>query len=159
MGRMKKQEKRKRNFHADKDVSEKLETMNLDSSLSKLIQKYQDVLGVLASPLSCKKLVQMDLKLKPEFAGSVVTRHPYHAPKDQNDQMERHIQKCIDAVLVEECKHGGYPRHCSPCFLEAKPGSTAIRLVVDYGEVYKKTQNHSGSIPNMDNTLKEIAKC
>ena len=34
-----------------------------------------------------------------------------------------------------------------------------MRLVVDYGEVNKKTQNHSGSIPNMDNTLERIAKC
>ena len=29
----------------------------------------------------------------------------------------------------------------------------------DYGEVNKKTQNHSGSIPNMENTLERIAKC
>ena len=26
-------------------------------------------------------------------------------------------------------------------------------VVPDYGEVKKKTQNHSGSIPNMENTL------
>ena len=41
----------------------------------------------------------------------------------------------------------------------AKTGSTAVRLVVDYGEVDKKTQNHSGSIPNMEITLERIAKC
>ena len=41
----------------------------------------------------------------------------------------------------------------------AKPGSTAMRLIVDYAEVNKKTQNHSGSIPTMENTLKGIAKC
>ena len=46
--------------------------------------------------------------------------------------------------------------HCSPCFLVAKPGSTALRLVVDYGEVNKKTQNHSGSIPNIENSLERI---
>ena len=34
-----------------------------------------------------------------------------------------------------------------------------MRLVVDYGEVNKKTQNHSGSIPNIENTLDRIAKC
>ena len=60
---------------------------------------------------------------------------------------------------MEEYKKGDYPHHCSPCFLFAKPGSTALRLVVDYGEVNKKTQNHSGSIPNMENTLERIAKC
>ena len=43
--------------------------------------------------------------------------------------------------------------------LVATPGSTALRLVVDYREVNKKPQNHSGSIPNMENTLDAIAKC
>ena len=41
----------------------------------------------------------------------------------------------------------------------AKPGSTAKRLVVDYGELNKKTLNHSGSIPNMQSTLEKIASC
>ena len=41
----------------------------------------------------------------------------------------------------------------------AKPESTAKRLVVDYGELNKKTLNHSGSIPNMESTLEKIASC
>ena len=110
-------------------------------------------------PLCCKKLVQMDLKLKPEFEKTRVRRRPYPAPQEQVEEIERQIQECIDAGLVEEYKKGDYPHHCSPCFLVAKPGSTALRLVVDYGEVNKKTQNHSGSIPNMENTLERIAKC
>ena len=47
MGRMKKQEKGKSNLHAEEDFVEKLESMNLDPRLSKLIQKYQEVLGAL----------------------------------------------------------------------------------------------------------------
>ena len=54
---------------------------------------------------------------------------------------------------------GTTPCHYSPFFLVAKPGSTAMHLVVDYSEVNKKTQNHLGSIPNMENTLERIAKC
>ena len=111
------------------------------------------------SPFSCKKLVQMDLKLKPEFEKTRVRRRPYPALQEQVEEIEREIQECIDARLVEEYKKGDYPHHCSPCFLVAKPGSTALRPVVDYGEVNKKTQNHSGSIPNTENTLERIAKC
>ena len=37
--------------------------------------------------------------------------------------------------------------------------STAKRLVVDYGELNKKTLNHSGSIHNMESTLEKIASC
>ena len=110
-------------------------------------------------PLSCKKLVQMHLKLKPEFEKTQLRCHLYPAPQEQVEEIERQIQEWIDAGLLEEYKKGDYPHHCSPCFLVAKPGSTALRLVVDYGEVNKKTQNHSGSIPNIENTLERIAKC
>ena len=89
----------------------------------------------------------MDLKLKPEFEGSVVRRRPYPALQDQMDEIKRQIQECIDAGLVEENKHEDYPRHCSPCFLVAKAGSTAMRLMVDYEVGNKKTQKHSGRIP------------
>ena len=41
----------------------------------------------------------------------------------------------------------------------AKPGSTAKQLVVDYGELNKKTLKHSGSIPNMESTLEKTASC
>ena len=158
MGRMKKQEKEKCNLHAEEKFVEKLESMNLDPRLSKLIQKYQEVLGALPPPLFCKKLVQMDLKLEPKFEGSVVRRLPYSVPKEKTNEIKRQIQECIDAGLVADYKHENYPRHCSPCFLVAKPGSTARRLVVDYGEVNKSTQGHSGSIPNMVNTLERITK-
>ena len=120
---------------------------------------YEEVFGALPPQLSCNKLVQMELKLKTEFEKTQVRRRPYPAPQEQVEENERQIQECIDAGLVEAYKKGDYPHHCSPRFLVAKPGSTALRLVVDYGEVNKKTQNHSGSIPNMKNTLERIAKC
>ena len=101
----------------------------------------------------------MDLKLKPEFEKTRLRRPPYPAPQEQVEGIEHQIQECIDAGLVEEYKKGDYPHHCSPCFLVAKPESTALRLVIDYGEVNKKTQNHSENIPNMKNTLERIAKC
>ena len=155
----KKKEHGKSNLHAEEDFLQKVESLNLDPRLKKLLITYEEVFGALPPPLSCKKLVQMDLKLKPEFEKTRVRRRPYPAPQEQVEEIERQIQECIDAGLVEEYKHGDYPHHCSPCFLVANPGSTALRLVVDYGEVNKKTQNHSGSIPNMENTLERIAKC
>ena len=138
MGRMRKQEKGKSTLHAEEDLSEKLETMNLDPGLSNLVQKYHEVFGALPPPLSCKNVVQMDLKLKTEFEGSVVRRRPYSAPEDQIDRVECRIQECIDAGLVEESKRGDYPRHCSSSLLVANPGSTAMRLVDYYAEVHKK---------------------
>ena len=157
--RQKKKELGKSNLHAEEDFLQKLESLNLDPRLKKLLLTSEEAFGNLPSPLSCKKLVQMDLKLKPEFEKTRVRRRPYPALQEQVEEIDRQILECIDAGLVEEYKKGDYPHHCSFCFLVAKPGSTALRLVVDYGEVNKKTQNHSGSIPNMENTLERIAKC
>ena len=145
------------NLHSDKDMEDKIKL--LDPQIQKLIRTYLEVFGELPPPASCDKLVQMDLKLKPEFVGHKIRKRPYPAPKGQVDEMERQIQQCIDAGLVLGYKDGDYPQHCSLCFLVAKPGSTAKRLVVDYGELNKKTLNHSGSIPNMESTLEKMASC
>ena len=128
----------------------------LDAEVEKLIRTYLEVFGELPPPASFDK---MDLKLKPEFVGHKIRRRPYPAPKEQADEIEQQIQECIDAGRVLEYKNGHYPQHCSPCFLVAKPGSTAKRLMVDYGELNKKTLNHSGYVPNMESTLEKIASC
>ena len=143
------------NLHSDEGMEDKIKL--LDPRVQKLIRTYLEVFGERPLPDSCDKLVHMDLKLKPEFVGHKIRRRPYLAPKEQADEIERQIQEGIDAGLVLEYNDGDYPRHCSPCFLVAKPGSTAKRLVVDYGELNKKTLNHSGLIPNMESTLEKIA--
>ena len=145
------------NLHSDEDMGDKIKL--LDPQVQKLIRTYPEVFGELPPPASCGKLVQMDLKLKPEFLGHKIRERPYPAPKEQADEMERQIQECIDAGLVLDYRDGDYPQHCSPCFLVAKPGSTAKRLVVEHGELNKKMLNHSGSIPNMESTLEKIASC
>ena len=157
--RQKKKKHGKSNLHDEEDFLQTNESLNLDPRLKKLLLTYEEVFGALPPPLYCTKLVQMDLKLKPEFEKTRVRRCPYPPPQEQVEEIEHQIQECIYAGLVEEYKKGDYPNHCSPCFLVAKPGSTALRLVVDYVGVNKKTQNHSGSIPNMENTLERMAKC
>ena len=139
------------NLHSDEDMEDKIKL--LDPRVQTLIRTYLEVFGEVPPPVSCDKLVQMDLKLKPEFAGHKIRMRPYPAPKEQADEIERQIQECIDACLVLEYKDGDYPQHCSPCFLVAKPESTAKRLVVDYRELNKKTLNHLGSILNVESTL------
>ena len=111
------------NLHSDEDMEDKIKLF--DPRVQTLIRTYLEVFGELPPPASCDKLVQMDLKLKPECVGHKIWRRPYPAPKEQADEIERQIQECIDAGLVLEYKDGDYPQHCGPCFLVAKPGSTA----------------------------------
>ena len=126
IGRKRKCEHGKSNLHAEEDFPQKLESLNLDPRLKKLLLIFEEVFGALPPPLSCKKLVQMDLKLKPELEKTRVRRRDHPAPQEQVEEIECQIQECIDAGLVEEYKQGDYPHHCSPCFLVAKPGSTAL---------------------------------
>ena len=145
------------NLHSDEDLEHKIKL--LDPRVEKLIRTYLGKLRELPPRASCDKLLQMDLKLKPEVVCHKMLRRPYPAPKHQADKIKLQIQECINAGLVLEYKDGDYLQHCSPCFLVAKPGSTAKRLVADYGELNKKTLNHSGSIPNIQSTLEKIASC
>ena len=143
------------NLHSDEDMWDEIKL--LDPRVQKLIRPYLEVFGEIPPGASCDKLVQMDLKLKPEFVGHMIRRRPYQAPKEQADEIERQIQEFIDAGLVLEYKDGDHPQHCSHCILAAKPGSTAKRLVVDYEELNTKTLYDSGSIPNMESTIEKIA--
>ena len=120
--RQKKKEHGKSSLHAEEDFLQKIESLNFDAGLKKLLLTYEEVFGTLPPPLSCKKLVQMDLKLKPEFEKTRVRRRRYPAPQEQVEEIERQIQECIDAGLEEEYKKRDYPHHCSPCFLVAEPG-------------------------------------
>ena len=53
--RQKKKEHGKSNLHAEEDFLQKIETLNLDSRLKKLLLTYEEVFGALPPPLSCKK--------------------------------------------------------------------------------------------------------
>ena len=59
------------NLHAEEDFLQKIESLKLDPRLKKLLLTYEE-----APPLFCKKLVQLDLKLKPEFEKTRVRRRP-----------------------------------------------------------------------------------
>ena len=77
------------NLHSDEDMEDKIKL--LDSRVHTLIRTYLEVFREIPPPASCDKLVQMELKLKPEFVGHKIRRRPYPAPKEQADEIERQI--------------------------------------------------------------------
>ena len=87
-----------RNLHSDEGMEDKIKL--LDPRVQKLIRTYLEVFRELPRPASCDKLVQMDLKLKPEFVG------PHPAPREPADEIERQIQEYIDSGQVLEYKDG-----------------------------------------------------
>ena len=91
-------------LNSDEDVEDKIKP--LDQRVQKLIRRYPEVFGELTPPASYDKLVQIDLKLKHELSGDKIRWRPYPAPKEQEDEIGRHIQECKDAGLVLEYKDG-----------------------------------------------------
>ena len=78
------------NLHSDGDMGDKIKL--LDPRIQKLMRTYREVFGEIPPQASCDKLVQMDLKVKPEFVGHKIRRRPYPAPKEQANEIERQIQ-------------------------------------------------------------------
>ena len=62
------------NLHSDEDMEDKIKL--LDPRVRTLIRTYLEVSGDLPPPASCDKLVQMNLKLKPEFVVHRIRRRP-----------------------------------------------------------------------------------
>ena len=100
------------NLHSDEDMEDKIKL--LDPRVQKLMRTYLEVFGQRPPRASCDKLVQMDLKLKPEFVGHKIRRRPYPAPKEQADEIERQIHECIDAGLVLEYNDSTTPSTPAP---------------------------------------------
>ena len=98
----------------------------------------------------------MDLELKPEYQDQRITSRGYPCSKDQ-DEIIRQVLELVEAGMCEAYKDTEIPEHCSPCFLVAKPGSTAKRLVVDYRKLNKMIKLHAGSLLVMENTIENAA--
>ena len=154
----KKQELGASNLHASEDLKISPHKMDVDERIMKILLHFSEIFGPLPPPGSVKKLVTMDLELREEFLKDRVQCRPYPASKDDMAEITCQIKECVEAGLVYEYKKTDYPNHCSPCFLVAKPGSTAKRLAVDYKKVKHKIKLHSGSLPLMENTAHTVLK-
>ena len=73
--------KRAGNLHSDENMEDKIKLS--DPRVQKLIRTYLEVFRELPPPASCDKLVQMDLKLKPDLVGHKIRRRPWRLLKSR----------------------------------------------------------------------------
>ena len=90
----------KSNVHSEDDFDENIK--NLDPRVQKLLKTYEEVFGALPPPGSCRKLVEMNLMLKPKFEKQRLNGRPYPASADHVEEIERQVQECMHAELVLE---------------------------------------------------------
>ena len=60
--------------------------------------------------------------------------------------------------LIEEYLGTDYPKYRSLTFMIPKKNSEVKRLTVDYKKLNARTEQHVGSLPNMEVTLERMAK-
>ena len=125
-----KQEFGQSNLAASDDFKKKIQEH--DPRVAEVLARYEEAFAPLPPPGSSKKLVRIDLELKPEYQGQGITSRGYPCSKEDQDEIMRQVLELVEAGMCEAYKVTEIPEHCSPCFLVAKPGSTAERLVVDY---------------------------
>ena len=102
------------------------------------------------SPGSYKKLTEMDLEVTDEHKNSTLRFRPIPLNEEDEKETMRQIYECCDAKLMSRYEGKEFPKHCSPCFFVAKPGSSAKRLVVQYAKLNERLKRHSGGIANLE---------
>ena len=150
------QEYGKSNLKSDDGFDEALKKH--PAELQGLLRKHKVVFGPLMSPGSCKKLIQMDLEVTNEQKNSTLRSRPIPLNKEDKKETMRQIYECCDAKLMSRYEGKEFLKHCSPCFLEANPGSSAKRLVVHYAKLNERLKRHSGSIPNLERAIERAAQ-
>ena len=152
-----KQEFGQSNLAASEDF--KKEIQEDDPRAAEVLARYDKAFGPLLPPGSSRKLVRMDLEFKPEFQDQRITSRGYPCSKEDQDEIMRQVLELSEAGMCEAYKDTDIPEHCSPCFLVAKPGSTAKRLAVDYPKLNKMIEMPPGRLPVMKNTIENAASC
>ena len=122
-----------------------------------VLREHEEVFGELPDHKSVKKLVTMDLKLKPEWEGVPLKCKPYPLSASDQKQQDEQIEELLAKGLIEEYLGTEFPQYCSPTFMIPKKNSEVKRLTVDYKRLNARTEQHVGSLPNMEVTLERLA--
>ena len=115
-----------------------LEKLDVPADVKGMLSDWKEIFGELPEPGSCKKIVEMDLQLKPEWQNVPLRSRCFPMPLEDQKEIEQQVQQLLEAGLVEEYTGQDFPRFCSPTFLVAKEKNkdqkttSAKRMVGDY---------------------------
>ena len=86
----------------------------LDPRVQKLIRTHLDVFGELPPLASCDKLVQMDLKLKPEFVGHKIRRRRTKLRKSRRMRLSVRYKNVLTLAWSWSTRMGTTPHIAGP---------------------------------------------
>ena len=145
--RQKKKEPGKSNLHAEEDFLQKIESLNLDPRLLKLLLTYEEAFGALPPPLSCKKLVQMDLKLKPEFEQTRVRPRPYPLLRNRLKKWRARSRNVLMLASWTNIRRGTTPITAVPVFWLLNQGRLPYDWLLTMVRSIRKAKTTQGAFP------------
>ena len=145
------------NLAAGDDFEKSLELHEV--RVREVLRRWKDDFGPLLLTATVEKVVSMDLELLDDHLKASVRSRPLLTNAEDTKEIMRQIYECVSSDLAEEYTKPDYPKHCSPCFLIDKPGSSVKRLVIHYGKLNKVTKRHSGTLPSLERTLERASAC
>lgn len=85
--------------------------------LADLLQANADIFGELPRPGSSKKVVQMDIQLKPEFENAPMRGKCFKMPLEDQMEIQRQVDELVSAGLLMEYRDAEFPKYSSPLSL------------------------------------------
>ena len=149
-------EYKKSNFAACGGFKTSLQLNN--ERVRKMRSRWKDVFGALLPTATVEKWVCMDLKLLSNQSAWMRCRW-FPANAEDTKEIMRQIYQWVSSDLAEEYTKTDFPKHCSPCYLVAKPGGSAKGLLVHYGKLNKLTKRHFGTLTSLERALERASAC
>ena len=87
------------NLAASEDFKNKIQEH--DPRVAEVLARYEEAFGPLPPPGSSKKLVRMDLELKPEYQDQRITSRGYPCSKEDQDEIMRQVLELVEAGMCE----------------------------------------------------------
>ena len=112
---------------------------NLPLVFKGILLKYIQAFGDLPEPGSVEKLIQMDLRLKPEFANKKLKCRPYPCSEAHMKEIQKQVEECMRRNVVEELKQWGNP--CSLLSVLLSAEARKYRLTFR-GRLWAPEQTH-----------------
>lgn len=124
-------------------------------SIENICAKFPDVFHLAGDKLSCTKLYEQSIQLKPDT--NPVYVKPYRLPHAQKSEIEKQIKNMLQDEIIEETRS----EWSSPLLLVPKKvdatGEKKWRVVIDYRKLNQQVQDDKFPLPNITEILDSLS--
>ena len=118
--------------------------------IRKIIITHQEAFTLPDDPLPCANLTEHEIILK---SGRVINLRSHKWPEEYREFSHEETQKLLQKVIIRHSQS----EFNSPLWIEPKKGNK-LRMVIDYRQINKDTDQGAYSLPMIDDILDQLGK-